>query len=352
MKGSIKLFKLFGISINIHVTFLLLLVFFLSGGIKWLVLLLGVFCFVTLHEICHSLVAKSYGIEVREITLLPIGGVASMSSMPEKPSQEFFISIAGPLFNLMVVAVFYIPLKKFLGAEVLFYRPFSTATWPLTLAYLYWINLILALFNLIPAFPMDGGRVLRSLLAQKMGYQKATKLAVNLGHIFALGFAYFGIVGFNIILIAIAIFIYIAASNEGLQVDLKETLKRFKVKDILSADFFTLNIDTTLAKVMELVLHSHQEDFPVTHKADTVGFVTRNDVLAGIHSLGADATVGEIMRKDFPKIADTDSLVQAQKMMEESGLRAIPVTKGGKIIGIVTIEDIGRVYSIASQRNK
>lgn len=351
MKGSIRLFKLFGISINIHVTFLLLLIFFLSGGVKWLVLLIGVFFFVTLHEICHSLVARSYGIEVREITLLPIGGIASMSSMPEKPSQEFFISIAGPLFNLIVVAVFYLPLKQLLGPEVLFYRPFSTATWPLTLAYLYWINLILAIFNLIPAFPMDGGRVLRSLLAQKMGYQKATKVAVNLGHIFALIFAYLGIVGFNIILVIIAIFIYVAASNEELQVDLKETLKKFKVKDMLSADFLTVNSDTTLAKVMELIFHSHQEDFPVVDGDQMVGFVTRHDIMTGINSMGPQAAVREVMRKDFPKVADTDPLIHVQKIMEENSLRAIPVERAGKIAGVITIEDIGRVYSIASQRN-
>ena len=351
MKGSIRLFKLFGISINIHVTFLLLLILFLSGGIKWLALMIGVFFFVTLHEICHSLVAKYYGIEVREITLLPIGGVASMSSMPEKPSQEFFISVVGPLFNLIVVAVFYIPLKKLLGTDVLFHRPFSTATWPLTLSYLYWINLILAIFNLIPAFPMDGGRVLRSLLAQRIGYQKATKVAVNLGHIFALGFAYFGIVQFNIILIAIAIFIYVAASNEELQVDLKETLKKYRIKDILSADFFTVNSDTTLAKVMELIFHSHQEDFPVVEGGETVGFVTRHDIMTGIHTIGTHAAVKEVMRKEFPRIADTDLLIKAQKLMDESGLRAIPVERGKEIVGVVTLEDIGRVYSIASQKN-
>jgi len=229
MRGSIKLFNIFGISINIHITFLFLLVFFLSGGIKWLVLTIGVFCFVTLHEVCHSLVARHYGIEVREITLLPIGGIASMSSMPEKPAQEFFISVAGPLFNLAVIVIFYNPMKSLLGTGVLFHRPLSTATWPLTSAYLYWINLMLAAFNLIPAFPMDGGRVLRSLLAGRIGYGKATKFAVGLGHIFAVGFAYFGIVNFNMVLVAIAIFIYTAASNEGHQVDVREALKKFKI---------------------------------------------------------------------------------------------------------------------------
>ncbi len=229
MRGSIRLFKIFGISINIHITFLFLLVFFLTGGVKWLALIIGVFCFVTLHEICHSLMARHYGIEVREITLLPIGGIASMSSMPKKPAQEFFISIVGPLFNVAVIVIFYNPMKSLIGPEVLFYRPLSTATWPLTLAYLYWINLMLAAFNLIPAFPMDGGRVLRSLLAARIGYLKATKFAVGLGHICAIGFAYFGVVNSNIVLIAIAIFIYMAASNEGRQADVSEALKKFKI---------------------------------------------------------------------------------------------------------------------------
>lgn len=350
MKGSIKLFKVFGISINIHVTFLLLLVLFLSGGIKWLALMIGVFFFVTLHEICHSLVAKHYGIKVREITLLPIGGVASMSSMPEKPIQEFFISIVGPLFNVAVVVVLYYPMKSLLGREVLFYRPYSTATWPLTIAYLYWINLILAVFNLIPAFPMDGGRVLRSLLAQRIGYQRATKFAVTLGHLFALGFAYFGIVHFNVILILIAVFIYVAASNEGLQVDFKESLKKFKVKNILSAEFLTLSGDTTLAKILEIMFHSHQEDFPVVEADETVGFVTRHDIISGIHSLGTQATVREIMKKGFPKLKETDTLIKVQAIMQESGIRALPVMKDNKVIGVVTLEDIARVYSITSQK--
>jgi Zn-dependent protease len=229
MRGSVKLFNIFGIAINIHITFLLLLVFFFSGGIKWLVLTIGVFCFVTLHEVCHSLMARYYGIEVREITLLPIGGIASMSSIPEKPVQEFFISIVGPLFNLAVIVIFYNPMRSILGPEIFFHRPLSAATWPLTLAYLYWVNLMLAVFNLIPAFPMDGGRILRSLLAGRIGYGKATRFAVGLGHIFAIGFAYFGIVNINIVLVAIAVFIYTAASNERRQVDVKEAIKKFKI---------------------------------------------------------------------------------------------------------------------------
>jgi len=213
MRGSIKLFRVFGIDINIHITFLLLILLVLPGGMRRVCLVLAIFCCVTMHELCHSLMAKRFGIKVHEITLLPIGGVASMSKMPDKPSQELAVSIAGPLSNLAIIVIFYYPLKMLLGPDVLFH-PLSTATWPLTAAYAYWVNLILAGFNLLPAFPMDGGRILRAALASKLGMKKATRIAVSLGHIFALAFAYFGLVQFNLILVMIAVFIYIAASLE------------------------------------------------------------------------------------------------------------------------------------------
>ena len=235
MKGSVRLFKVFGISINIHITFLLLILLVLPGGIKWVVIVFAIFFFVTLHELCHSLAAKYFGIKVREITLLPIGGVASMSKIPEKPIQEFFISIAGPLSNILIIILFFFPMRYILGPEVLFH-PMSTATWPLVFSYIYWINLMLAGFNMLPAFPMDGGRVLRALLATKLGYQRATRIAVRFGHLFALVFAYFGIIQFNLILIAIAIFIYTAASSEELHVEIKEALKKIKIQDNIPND--------------------------------------------------------------------------------------------------------------------
>jgi len=354
MKGSIKLFELFGISIKIHISFFLLLLLVLPGGIRWVFLITAVFFFVTMHELCHSLMAKRFGISVREIILLPIGGISSMTKMPEKPYQEFLISIAGPLSNIAVLAIFFYPMKYFLGAEVLldFVKTWrlSTATWPLTFAYIYWINLFLAGFNLLPAFPMDGGRILRAVLAARLGYQKATRIAVNFGHLFALAFAYFGIVRFNIILIIIAVFIYIAASNEEMQVDVKETLKKFKIHDILPPEFLTLDGNTTLSKVLELIFHSHQEDFPVVEGGSLVGFVTRQDIMIGIHSFGMSKQVREVMRIDFPKIKDTDSLVKAQNLMHERQIGALPVMKEDKVVGVVTLEDIGRVYAMVSQR--
>jgi Zn-dependent protease/CBS domain-containing protein len=349
MRGSIRLLRIAGISINIHISFLLLLALFASGGLKWLFIIVAVFFFVTLHELCHSLAARQFGIRVSEITLLPIGGVASMARLPEKPSQEFLISVAGPAFNIAVILVFFFPLKILLGPEVLMH-PLSTATWPLTVAYIYWINLMLALFNLIPAFPMDGGRVLRALLAQKMGYLAATRIAVRSGHIFALIFAYFGLIRFNIILIAIAIFIYMAASSEEMQVDVREALKKLRVRDILSRDFLTVSGDATLADVLAMMLHSRQEDFPVVDEGRVSGFLTRRDIIVNVHGSGTAMPAKEAMRTSFPHVRETDSLAKVQNTMQESVMAALPVMRGEDVVGIVTLEDIGRAYAVLSQR--
>jgi Zn-dependent protease len=348
MRGSIRLFKVFGISVNIHITFLLLLLLFLSAGPKWLFLVAAVFFFVTIHELCHSLVAQHFKVKVKEITLLPIGGVSSMSKMPEKPIQELLISIAGPLSNLIIILVFFFPMKFILGKETLFHK-LSTDTWRLTFAYAYWINLVLAVFNLIPAFPMDGGRILRAILAKRMGYQRGTHVAVTFGHLFALAFAYFGIIKFNIILVAIAVFIYMAASGEEMQVDIRETLKKFRVRDILARDFMTIKSDATLAKALELVFHSHQEDFPVVDGGELVGLLTRQDLMKSVHQFGVTRPVSEAMRKNFPRIKETDLLLKVQALIQESGIRALPVMRDDKVVGVVTLEDIGRVYAIASQ---
>jgi Zn-dependent protease/CBS domain-containing protein len=345
MRGSIRLFKVADISINIHITFLLLLLLFLNMGLRWLFLIVGIFCFVTLHELSHSLVAKRFGIKVKEITLLPIGGVASMTKMPEKPYQEFLISLAGPMLNIAVVVIFFFPLYFLFGPGVMFH-PLSVETASLTIMHLYWINLILAVFNLIPAFPMDGGRILRALLAQKMGYQKATKIAVNFGHVFALLFGYIGLVHGHIILVVIAVFIYMAASSEELQVDIRETLKKFTVKDIMPSQFLTLDRNATLAKVLELIFHSHQEDFPIMESGRMIGFVTRSDIINGIHQHGTTASIVTIMRKKVPVVRETDHLNKAQNIMQESNIKSLPVVRAGSVIGVITIEDITRVYSV------
>lgn len=356
MRGSFRLTRIFGININIHFTFfLLLLLFFILLGPRGLILILGVFFFVTVHELCHSLVALHFGIKVKKITLLPIGGVASMSEIPTKPYQELLISLAGPMSNVLVVIVFYFPLLLLLGKETLMY-PFLVITGQAPfagnfniLAHIYWINLILAVFNMLPAFPMDGGRVLRAILSYRMSYKAATGVAVRLGHIFALLFGYIGLVHGHIFLLIIAIFIYMAASSEGIQVDVQETIKRYTVRDVLARTFVHVSPDATLANLLELMFHTHQEDFPVMEDGRLKGFVTRRKVIHGVHEKGKDAKVSEIMRTDIPAVKPETRLHEVQKLMQKHQTNAMPVERHGRVIGVVTIDDINRVYVVVGE---
>ena len=352
MRGSIKLFEIFGISINIHITFLLLpILFFFTSGVNGVLLVLIIFTCVTFHELMHSLVAKKFGIEVRDITLLPIGGVASMSKIPDSPKQEFLISVAGPLSNIFLAAMlgllFYY--TQWIPRKVLFH-PLSGESLAYTLAWLPWANIYLAAFNMLPAFPMDGGRVLRAILALKMDYMKATRIAVGIGHAFAVFFGFWGLITGNIVLILIALFIYIAASSEETQVSVTETLKSYRVKDVLNSQFLTLEKSTPVSKVLEFIFHSHQEDFPVMDADRMAGFITRNDIMIAAHQFGPDKPVGEIMRTDLPVITPEDKLLKVQAVMEKNQVRALPVTSAGQLRGIVTLEDIFRIYSLMSRQ--
>jgi Zn-dependent protease/CBS domain-containing protein len=361
MKGAVKIFEVFGISIKIHWTFLILPLF--AGysftvrcgpgcGLRGVFLILVLFFLVVCHELSHSLQAKKYGVKVKDITLLPIGGIASMESIPDNPKQELAISLRGPLFNFVLAALAFLPVYYFLGPKVLFSLPVleNLESWPGTFAAIFWLNLVLGVFNLLPAFPMDGGRIFRAFLAQQMDYLKATRIAVGFGHLFAVFFGFIGFLAGNWILIIIAFFIYIAASQEELQVNIKATLKAFRVRDLITRDFLSVSPDTTLAKVIELMFHSHIEDFPVVQDNKIVGLLTRLDITRTIHQSGMNKRVNQIMRKQFPTVAPSDLLVKVHQLMQQSGLKAIPVLKDEKLYGIIALEDISKVYMIMSAK--
>ncbi len=271
-----------------------------------------------------------------------------MGSIPDKPYQEFRIAIAGPLFNIILAAILYYPAYHFLGPDIFF--SMSLATWPHVVAYLYWLNIMLAVFNLLPAFPMDGGRILRALLARVMTLQKATRIAVSFGYFFIFLFALWGLKSGNIWLLIIAFFVYISASQEASHVEITETLKRFKVRDILPNEYLSVSPDTRLSKILEMIFHSHQEDFPVLENGLLVGIVTRADIISAIHQFGLDKMVRDIMIREFPSASPADSLTKIHKLMEESGLRAIPIMEAGKLVGLITMEDLGKIYALMSAR--
>lgn len=232
-----RLFSVFGIAIKIHPTFFLLplaLSAYYTKDYGWVVgarvftLVLLVFACVLGHELTHSLKAMSYGIRVPEITLYPIGGIASMQRIPRNPRQEFVISIVGPLFNFLLAALLFGPLYLLIGRDNLF-SP-SLESWPQTLANAFWINPILGAFNLIPAFPMDGGRLLRSALAWRMGYWKATRISVSLGHVFAILFFLLGLWFRYWMLALVAVFVYLSATQEKSQVFYEEAMRKLEEK--------------------------------------------------------------------------------------------------------------------------
>jgi len=221
VKSSFRIGRIYGIDLKIHSTFFIFPAFFAflygkdygpSVGLRAFVLVLLVFTCVLAHELTHSLAAKAFHIDTPEITLYPIGGIASLQRIPKKPKQEFLIAIAGPLFNFILTIVLFLPLYFALGEKNLF-SP-SLDSWPRMIANLFWINPVLGLFNLIPAFPMDGGRILRAFLASRVGYFKATRISVFLGSLFAIMFIIFGIWKRHWMLTLIGVFIHVAASNE------------------------------------------------------------------------------------------------------------------------------------------
>ncbi len=351
MKGAFRILKVWDIDLNIHITFLILPLFFwYIYGAKGIFIIFAVFTCVAAHELTHSVVAKSFGIKVDKITLLPIGGIANMKSFPQTPKEEFMISISGPLFNIVLAAILYIPLKSILGLDVLM-NP-SINSWSGAVAYAFWINPVLAGFNLLPAFPMDGGRIFRSLLAVKLSYKRATRIAAMFGHIFAVIFAFIALSMQppNLILLLIALFIFQAASGEDSTAALKDKLDKVKVGDVLADELYTLSSEATIQEVLNIALHSHQRDFPVLNSDGNIaGFLPHEKMVAAIRDKELDRKVDNLMLKDLVYLESKDMLSKAYLKMENSGLKALPVVDNGVLKGVLTLDDIGKVYTLYSK---
>lgn len=365
MDSGIPLFKVRGIQIRMHITFPLILVWgalqfgILAGhGVRGAVIGVGVtlllFAIVVLHELGHSFVAQSFGVTVRQIVLLPIGGVAQLERIPEKPSQEFAIAIAGPLVNFAlagVMAVLGLALGFNLGLRGLgsVFQQLGEGSLQAVFSYLFVLNLFLGVFNLLPAFPMDGGRVLRALLASRMDYARATALAVTIGQALAWLMGLWGFLNGGFFLILVAIFIYIGARQEGRMVQLKSVLRDLTVGQAYSRQVEILNSKSTLREAIDLTLNSFQSDFPVCEGDKLLGLLTHTQVVDALNRSGPDAPVADFMHKDLTPVSPDQSLYEAQKRLMEEGLDALPVVEDGRFLGLVTSRDFSEVYSLASR---
>ena len=364
MGSSLRLFTVCGIDVRMHITFPLILVWGAiqfginigqgaSGAIFGVVVTLLLFAIVVLHELGHSFAAQYFDVPVKQIVLLPIGGVAQLGRIPEKPVQEFVIAIAGPAVNFAIAAILagmgiLFNLDMGLNSMQSVFAQLGQANLDALFAYVFISNLFLAVFNLLPAFPMDGGRVLRALLATRMQYVKATNAAVLIGQAMAWLLGLYGFLDRQFFLILIAVFIYIGAGQEGQLVQLRNVLGNLKVSDAYSRKAQTLHPSSTLRDAVNLTLTSFQSDFPICDGEKLVGILTHSQLVEGLNKHGPEALIGTIMNREVEGVEPGEGLFQAQQIMAESRLDALPVVMGGMFMGLLTSRDLNEIYRLAS----
>lgn len=301
--------------------------------------------------------AIHFGGEVSSITLLPIGGVSMLKNMPDDPSKELLVSVVGPLSNV-VIAIFLgfvyvlIPGKDSVASPEQFTNLITGISVQGLVSYLLIINLLLAVFNLLPAFPLDGGRVLRSILAQHMSYIRATRIAVITGQIFAFILGITGLLLGAWLWILIAVFIYLGAEQEGAGAEMKTILSRLKVRQAVTGDVKTLSPETNLGEVVAGALHLYQEDFPVIEGDRLEGVLTRSNLISGLHSLGPEGKVGQVMETNFPVVNADAPFSEVYQKINESGVKAVPVIDTGRLIGMVTLEHLSEVFMLLTATDK
>ena len=354
MKWQWKLGNFAGIDVYVHATFLLLIGW--VGYSHWLenqlwsevlsgiLFIIALFACVVLHEYGHALTARKYGIKTRDITLYPIGGVARLERMPEKPVEELWVALMGPAVNVVIAVALFtylyltnslVPLSDLTVASGSFLERLMT------------VNISLVLFNLIPAFPMDGGRVLRAFLAMRMDYVRATQIAATIGQGMALLFGLIGLFG-NASLLFIAFFIWIGASQEAGMTQMKNAISGIPVGRAMLTDYKSLSPRDTLARMSQLILSGSQHDFPVIDNERVVGVVTRDDFIKALTEHGESVAISTIMKKDLPEVDSYEMVENALARIQESGVPALPVTHAGQLVGIVTTENITEYLMIRS----
>lgn len=353
MSWSLNFGSVAGTAIRIHVTFILFLAWifgvnYLSGGAPaaWNSLLFVVLLFlcVLLHEFGHIFTARAFGVRTPDVILLPIGGVSRLERIPEKPGQEFLVAIAGPMVNIAIALILVAIGGAGLSADRLAALQSTDVSMVDRLAV---VNLFLALFNLIPAFPMDGGRVLRALLAARLGFVRATEVAAAVGQWVAFALGFLGLFG-NPILIFIAIFVYLAASSEAHMVAIRAMSRGVPVTAAMMTRLVTLTPDEHIDAAVETLLRTSQSEFPVVDSNERpLGVLGRNELVRALRQYGPNAPVAETMHGAIPSVTQNSPLEDAFRLLQEKSAPAVAVVDdAGRLVGLVTLETVGEMLTL------
>lgn len=353
MKWSLCIGKISGIKIFIHWTFFILIFWIIFSGVRQgynaedillnLGLVVSVFACIVLHEMGHAITAKRFNFKTRDIILLPIGGLARMEGLPDKPLHEFLVAIMGPVVNLAISLILFIFLKM-------------TDNFPDSISelsalkmnfgfQLCAVNLFLALFNLIPAFPMDGGRILRALLSVKLQRVKATRIAAYIGQGIA---TLFVLVGFfsSPILVLIGFFVFIGALAEVRMEEAKSILGNIKVKDLLMRKYSVLHPDEPLSKAVSLLLDSQEKSFIVKDNGDIKGTLSKKEIIAGLSNFGKEIQVQHVMQKQIFPIHEQDNIHEVMQKFSGEANTLMPVFDGKELAGVLDLENIAEFIQI------
>jgi len=354
MAWSFPIGRLFGSEVRVHVTFFLLLAWiaiahYQQGGtpaaIQGVAFILALFACVIAHEFGHALAARRYGIRTPDITLLPIGGLARLERMPENPRHEIIVALAGPAVNVVIAAVLILILRSSFNLQALEQLDNPSLSFLMRLAS---VNIFLVLFNLIPAFPMDGGRVFRAVLAIWYPRRQATNIAAKVGQALAFGFGFLGLIGGNPLLIFIAIFVYLAATAEAQMVGVQDVSRHLGVGDAMITRFESLGPQATIADAAELLLRTTQHEFPVVDGAGKLrGLLTRNAMVAALSKSGAGTPVIDAMASDIPTVPVGSRLEKALKALQQHGAPGVGIVdRDGKLAGYITPENVGELMMV------
>lgn len=348
--------RIAGIPIRVHLTLVILLVWIatsytlagasVSATALGLVLVLTIFAIIVIHELGHALVARRYGIQTRDIMLLPVGGIASLERMPDKPRQELTVALVGPAINLALAGLIWLGISLFGGTTRL---EEATSIGGALATQLMWINVALAVFNLLPAFPMDGGRALRAVLAWRLGAERATNIAASLGRAFAVAIGIFGLF-YNPLLLLIAAVVWLGASQERALAQLKSAITGVPVSAAMLRRVEAVTPDQPLEDAAALLLRGGLDQLPVIDHGTPVGVITRSDVASALAHAGPDATVASAPQHGVVTVSPAESLDSVLDRLRQEPDSIALVVDEGHPVGVLTAEHLAAYVALHSHK--